>query len=1002
MVPNFALSLSFEGITLLRRMGDRWARIEEVALDSGDFEAAVIGLRDRAEALDPDGAQVMLVIPNEQIRYLDMPDLGGDDSARTEAIKAALDGATPYAVADLRFDHTVTGGRLHIAAVAQETLDEAEAFGTQHGFTPVSFVAIAPEGGFPEAVFFGPAQGMDGTAARPPQPLRIVAADEAALTPVAPAETAAEKTAQETAREAKAPDPQEGTPAPNTQVETPPAAGAAQASDSAQDAAKGPASTETPAKPKPAAADTPAPGAAQAGAKAQEGTGTPAAQDGPTEKPKGPGKRRKGPPTQAGAAPKDGGPAKTPKEDGPAKGPKGPPAAGPAAKGKPGTPGSKDGTVEPPMAPAARKGKPGEMPAPVAFSTVRASREAGDIPPAPRPLTLTGGDGTAHTPRFTPVAGAKPADKTDKSEGGRKVTDAALAADTSSADEAGRGGTTRAAMNLLARGGEKARRRLSERKTPPPPAIGTESDEAPKPDPRPRPNFGPGAEDTAPPPAAARSAGRADNPLSRLAAYRANPDRPAGVPAGAALAGTGATLAPEEERERMTVFGARREQRVGGKPRFLGLMLTAALLIFLAGVAAWASVFLDDGLSSLFRKSEPRAVASLPDAQQAVDQPRAEPSDPAETPETTAAPLPEVTVTPEATGPEETTEEPLQIAALETGPAASDATEGALADPEPPRALSAEEAAATYAATGIWQRTPVAPHQPPQDGVDEVYRTSIDPDVQIFDAVALPRADDIGRDPGLEDPGLPPPSDLSFDFDDRGLIRATPEGALTPEGLRIYTGRPPVVPPARPGLTELRPELSDDPEVNPLGAVRPQARPDDLVEQRERATLGGISVEELASIRPVMRPRTVQEEAAEADPEATATAQAVRESLVPVARPRNMAAIVRRAEERQARQPEPVQTASIAPRAVRPSVPSSASVASAATVQNAINLRRINVIGIYGTPSNRRALVRLANGNYKKVQVGDRLDGGRVASIGDDDLRYVKSGRSITLEMPDG
>ncbi|MGK7754360.1 hypothetical protein [Roseovarius sp. C03] len=65
-------------------------------------------------------------------------------------------------------------------------------------------------------------------------------------------------------------------------------------------------------------------------------------------------------------------------------------------------------------------------------------------------------------------------------------------------------------------------------------------------------------------------------------------------------------------------------------------------------------------------------------------------------------------------------------------------------------------------------------------------------------------------------------------------------------------------------------------------------------------------------------------------------------------------------------------------------------------------MRQVNLIGVYGSNSNRRALVRLANGSYKKVKVGDRLDGGRVAAIGTSELRYVKSGRSVTLTMPRG
>ena len=49
--------------------------------------------------------------------------------------------------------------------------------------------------------------------------------------------------------------------------------------------------------------------------------------------------------------------------------------------------------------------------------------------------------------------------------------------------------------------------------------------------------------------------------------------------------------------------------------------------------------------------------------------------------------------------------------------------------------------------------------------------------------------------------------------------------------------------------------------------------------------------------------------------------------------------------------------------------------------------------------SNRRALVRMPTGRLVKVQVGDRLDGGRVAAIGDNELSYVKKGRTYVLKM---
>ena len=71
-------------------------------------------------------------------------------------------------------------------------------------------------------------------------------------------------------------------------------------------------------------------------------------------------------------------------------------------------------------------------------------------------------------------------------------------------------------------------------------------------------------------------------------------------------------------------------------------------------------------------------------------------------------------------------------------------------------------------------------------------------------------------------------------------------------------------------------------------------------------------------------------------------------------------------------------------------------------MRNAINLKRVNLIGVYGSPSNRRALVRLSNGRLQNVKVGDRLDGGRVAAIGEDELRLTKSGRNIVLRMPRG
>jgi Tfp pilus assembly protein PilP len=88
--------------------------------------------------------------------------------------------------------------------------------------------------------------------------------------------------------------------------------------------------------------------------------------------------------------------------------------------------------------------------------------------------------------------------------------------------------------------------------------------------------------------------------------------------------------------------------------------------------------------------------------------------------------------------------------------------------------------------------------------------------------------------------------------------------------------------------------------------------------------------------------------------------------------------------------------------AAAPNIPTRADVARQATFVNAINLSRLNLIGVYGSNADRHALVRQANGRYVKVKVGDRLDGGTVRAITASEVRYQKGGRMIALAMPQG
>ena len=533
------------------------------------------------------------------------------------------------------------------------------------------------------------------------------------------------------------------------------------------------------------------------------------------------------------------------------------------------------------------------------------------------------------------------------------------------------------------------------------------------------------------PPATAPEAPTA-TPKARLGALSLRRKTPANVDA-------------EAERKRLTPF-VERDIDVGGKPRHLGIILTVILLLFMAGVAAWASIFLDDGLARFFR-SEPETVqtAALPD-----------------TPEIAS---PEALALPEAgdLAPEETAD----VAALPAddpviAPSAVD--EAVLAALAPP---SEEEALARYAASGIWQAGPDAPAAPSAEETVPLTLAALDDNGFSTSSIALPAPSD-----ALSQPLVPQGEDAPAE--PSRLVEATPEGVLSVDGVTIYAGLPDVVPPRMPNDATL-PERPAAPEgaevaeetaparpVDPLAQIRPRARPgsdaeavEEAARRVENAETQAEEEEDLAyaAIRPQTRPEDLVPEATvglpeearpeafenaprpqarpedlvaepeptpepepapepepepevaaapepQPDPLAGGTPQAVKTSIVPRDRPRNFSTIVRRTEEAETEQATRV--AAIAPRTVSPAGPTTNTVARAATDKNAINLRQINLIGVYGKPDSRRALVRLANGRYMKVKVGDRLDGGKVAAIGDGELRYVKGSRSVILKMPSG
>lgn len=895
MKPNFALTLSFDGIGLLHRSPSGWLDMGQVPVAHDDLPQALATLRAQAALLDATALRSKIVLPNEQIRYLKLA-APARDTDLASFVATALDGATPYDIADLAFDWTVVGQDLHIAAVAHETLAEAEDFATTHGFNPVSFVAIPAPESFPGEPFFGLTNAAAGLLDPADRLLRDTHAIRISGKATIPAPAPAPAPAAQ-------PAPPEAVPLP--------------AFSSRRAAPQQTPASQPPATPAPAAPQKPEP-AASAPAPIQ---------------PQGPAKQS--PAAQAPAKPAAA-PALTTSADAPPKPAAPNPAASKPAPAKP----AASPVAASPVATKPPVAAPAAVPQPTAFRSP---------PPPPKP---------APKPQAGALAG------------------------------------------LIAR---IKRTPATKTATPPLPAATTAA------------------------------------PAATMAALAATP--------------------AQSEQQRMTVFGARKPaaelaaQR--GKPRFLGLILTGLLLVFLAGVAAFSAINTDASLRGFFGNGDddaPQNQIAVPAPQVPLvplDQSRAILS-PGVTDDAqpdavidlarldagdllTDIPDEDLSLRAPAFDPDRL-RDPLLVAPTTDAPTNDAPTTDApdTAEPAAPQNpdLSPEAALASYAATGIWLISPEQPVASDPMTLDDLYVASIDTRLQNFDAVALPTAPDRSADQRLAAQSNPASAGTVFARDDRGLVIATEDGALTPEGVTVFAGRPAVTPAALPARTAEAPQPATAP-LPAFAGIRPLLRPDTLAESNERAQLGGLSRVELGQRRPRVRPETLAAVAialrAADDAEATAdvapepvdsgTAQAIATSLKPLARPRNLGSTANiesaarpLAEQNQQRQAAPqaapeqvAAAATLAPqRNAAPQIPSTASVTQQATVRGAINLRQINLIGVYGQPSNRRALVRLSNGRYQKVQVGDRLDGGQVRAIGENELSYVKGNRSFVLSMPRG
>ncbi len=1093
MKPNFALSLSVEGIRLLHRGAGGWNRVGVVPLDSDDLVSDLARLRRDALALAPEGIRCKLLIPNDQIRFLALDD-GADDAM----VRAALKGATPYAVDDLAYDFRSTGTVTQVAAVARETLDEAEAFALEHDLGPVAFAAIPEDGLYDGEAFFGAS---------------------AAVTTLLPAGDSVERDAEPTVEAAPQIDElplavAAPTPAPENDPEPAPSAPtgprtALPDADPTDDAAW--------AKP-----------AAMPAAPVAEPVSAPVAAE----------KTDAAPPVAAA------------------------PAAATAEDSTPAAPEAVPGSDRPDEVfagetPAARNDI-AEPEAPAEPDSIADQAGADDHKPAAAAsadLAIAGASVMPDLPQAAPGA-AEALAASDAPGAGKAVAEMAEA----SAAQPRRGAVPVPPPGTPPPPPQRPRPvDVSIEPLLAPAALGSRLDGFDRPDlglePRTAPRVGLIREGDGPegrkimPPAVPRPSAPpaamppvpepAHDPLDPDAAARAAaatlsaPDPVSGTGTGPATAqaplvsqrrGSDAT-APRGGASKPRLGG---DGAIGGKPRALGLILTLVLIAVIALVALWATTLEGNPIARLFG---------------------AEPVE-------TAAPVIPETEDPTIAEADAEAEAEADVAL------ADPYDEASYPPPEQSSgvAVSPAEAERVYAATGVWLRAPRLPLVPRSDSVGDPVAAEPRGSVEIAAPSLMPVRPSAGPDGNLMPQRDPPAPGTVFERDARGFIAATPEGTLSPEGIAIYAGSPDLLPPTRPGTKapvdpdvsvgstakaadpaatsdleatlaeaiEQTPQTAVDPATadpatgvaTPEAAVDAASGPDtapeavDLVPgappvvppsrpseaaaiNAATATTGGDvevtpgappvtppnrpstgvfeaaaasasddpaaeaettpgavgldglrddsaaeAVARFAGPRPSGRPaglapetpadvtelaETEAEAGAETpvveapppatvadalasimagapDPLANATVRAVPVAPRPGSRPQNFARVVAQARTAPAAvapsQPAAAPT-QVANATVAPTGPVPTGVAQAATRDSAINLRDINLIGVYGRPNARRALVRLDNGRYLRVAVGDSLDGGQVTAIGDDVLNYVKRGRTLVLQIPE-
>jgi|GEM_PF-2713925 len=982
MTPDFALNLSLDGISLLHRRAEAWVLLGEVSLDDPDLMGGLADLRQKAIDLAGEDFTTKVVVPNSQVLYAVLKADASDDGVR-----AALNGRTYHPLDDLVIDwQPATAGRVRVAAVTRETLAEAAQFAADSGFNPVAQVASPEDEQYDGEAWFGavasaaPLVARHGAPARGPKAvvaLEPIAAAEADLAPIPDFVSAGRLSLQSLAESAPDVEADVRSEPDAETVEEPDLSG----TDDVQ--------SEPMPLPDDIAAELPAVDLPPAEAETVEFTHHDSA--------------------DAAVSPRLGGAQR-----------------------------ARQGTHE-----SARLGGANRE---VALETepVRADAEthaatevfdaAEDVASADM-LSGNSSDGTAEdaAPEDFDVQETNHMDSLPVSEPEPSDPDGVDPADED----------VDASADVPRKGWRFGLKRGAKASAPPPDVSNP---------------FGSSA-----PPLAAREI--AEPPAPKVFVPpppKVTPAAGTGVEMPAALAKRlGVTLSPQGR----SVPGgppspANGFNPFGAKPRPVERRRSGVTLAILLGASAaalgaffiWAS-FLPSAEGQLGRFDPTAEASNEPLGNGEVLDPS--PVADAMTPEEIAALANPAEGEVEAEALADGQDEMVATVAPEPDPAELTPT----AEPE-----SAETATAALDPGTVDPQEPATNEAPIGERADGIKLAAIDPVIAPQDAVALSPLEADTR-VALQAPPLPFGTVLQLDA--RGLVTATPEGTMSPEGVMVFSGPVDVKPQPRPqsvidaGIaasvaqslsappeptatdsavteaTEGQPAteqpLPVSQEPNPLFEFKPVLRPGNLQETNERSVLGGLTRTELASFAPVVRPAEVPEVA----PEPVLGLLAGNEfapavSPLPQKKPAHIAQLVAAAaptinadsavvaalgtiayepDTKAAAKPSKPDPAPAtgqtydtegdeAAADIAPSIPTSASVAKQATVKNAIDLGSVALIGVYGSQSQRRALVRLPSGKYSRVKIGDKLDGGKVVAISDTQLQYQKRSKTITLAMP--